>query len=296
MAQLQGLLLPHHYNQPLPSSQSESFVVPLPQNWEMKMDYSTGWPFFVDHLNRRTTWMDPRYLSYPSYSGYHYGASKAPFDPLHDSYDPWSNYPIRRATRPHTSTAERETPPTSPNNVTSSTCHSVTHSFHLPPTTASNTNLTTHDGTAIATIATKPAVTTTQPDTNVTIVTNTVAMETMESDSTVAATTDNARASLITEHDMVTTQLSQTVIETRMKEIDDISGKVMTLNDRVENLKSSKTSKEYFYLVETLTSYILKLDCVDTEGNNTIRAHRKETIVLIQDLLQKLEQNVSSFS
>ena len=34
---------------------------PLPAYWEMKMDPFTQWPFFVDHPNRRTTWLDPRY-------------------------------------------------------------------------------------------------------------------------------------------------------------------------------------------------------------------------------------------
>ena len=35
----------------------------LPANWEVKMDPISGWPFFVDHLNRRTTWHDPRFFS-----------------------------------------------------------------------------------------------------------------------------------------------------------------------------------------------------------------------------------------
>lgn len=34
---------------------------PLPMGWEIKIDPQTGWPFFVDHNNRRTTWNDPRH-------------------------------------------------------------------------------------------------------------------------------------------------------------------------------------------------------------------------------------------
>ncbi|KAG9492900.1 hypothetical protein GDO78_001059 [Eleutherodactylus coqui] len=37
-----------------------SAVDPLPPGWEMKLDPHTGWPFFVDHNNRTTTWSDPR--------------------------------------------------------------------------------------------------------------------------------------------------------------------------------------------------------------------------------------------
>ncbi|XP_029466383.1 BAG family molecular chaperone regulator 3 [Rhinatrema bivittatum] len=33
---------------------------PLPPGWEVKLDPHTGWPFFVDHNNRTTTWSDPR--------------------------------------------------------------------------------------------------------------------------------------------------------------------------------------------------------------------------------------------
>ena len=35
--------------------------VNLPPYWEMKRDPYTGWPFFVDHFNRTTTWDDPRW-------------------------------------------------------------------------------------------------------------------------------------------------------------------------------------------------------------------------------------------
>ncbi|XP_074856635.1 BAG family molecular chaperone regulator 3 [Carettochelys insculpta] len=38
---------------------------PLPPGWEVKLDPQTGWPFFVDHNNRTTTWSDPRLLAEP---------------------------------------------------------------------------------------------------------------------------------------------------------------------------------------------------------------------------------------
>ena len=45
---------------------SSDFSNRLPLHWEMKMDPITGWPFFVDHANRRTTWDDPRWHGYSS--------------------------------------------------------------------------------------------------------------------------------------------------------------------------------------------------------------------------------------
>jgi len=36
------------------------YDTPLPEGWEMLYDKTTGWPFFVDHINQTTTWQDPR--------------------------------------------------------------------------------------------------------------------------------------------------------------------------------------------------------------------------------------------
>lgn len=32
----------------------------LPPGWEMLYDRSSGWPYFVDHNTKSTTWQDPR--------------------------------------------------------------------------------------------------------------------------------------------------------------------------------------------------------------------------------------------
>ncbi|RWS06015.1 Protein kibra-like protein [Dinothrombium tinctorium] len=34
--------------------------LPLPPGWEVVTDAETGRPFYVDHINRRTQWIDPR--------------------------------------------------------------------------------------------------------------------------------------------------------------------------------------------------------------------------------------------
>ncbi|KAM6416126.1 BAG family molecular chaperone regulator 3 [Rhynochetos jubatus] len=43
-----------------PPPQMEGSAEPLPPGWEIKIDPQTGWPFFVDHNSRTTTWSDPR--------------------------------------------------------------------------------------------------------------------------------------------------------------------------------------------------------------------------------------------
>ncbi|XP_006267278.2 BAG family molecular chaperone regulator 3 [Alligator mississippiensis] len=43
-----------------PAPRMEGSAEPLPPGWEIKVDPQTGWPFFVDHNSRTTTWTDPR--------------------------------------------------------------------------------------------------------------------------------------------------------------------------------------------------------------------------------------------
>ncbi|XP_063818769.1 BAG family molecular chaperone regulator 3 isoform X2 [Pseudophryne corroboree] len=51
----------HH---PVPRSSMKTTMSgssdPLPPGWEIKLDPQTGWPFFVNHNDRTTTWSDPR--------------------------------------------------------------------------------------------------------------------------------------------------------------------------------------------------------------------------------------------
>lgn len=46
---------------PVPTMANSNDSDPLPLGWEVKIDPQTGWPFFVDHNNRTTTWNDPRH-------------------------------------------------------------------------------------------------------------------------------------------------------------------------------------------------------------------------------------------
>ncbi|KAM4896859.1 BAG family molecular chaperone regulator 3 [Sylvia borin] len=48
-----------------PPPQMDGSAEPLPPGWEIKIDPQTGWPFFVDHNSRTTTWSDPRLRAAP---------------------------------------------------------------------------------------------------------------------------------------------------------------------------------------------------------------------------------------
>ncbi|XP_026134254.1 BAG family molecular chaperone regulator 3-like [Carassius auratus] len=68
---------------------------PLPPGWEIKIDPQTGWPFFVDHNNRTTTWNDPRHDTKKVFLN---GPSIAPESPqdVHKSYIQEMRQPMLR--------------------------------------------------------------------------------------------------------------------------------------------------------------------------------------------------------
>jgi len=75
--------------------------------------------------------------------------------------------------------------------------------------------------------------------------------------------------------------------------IDQTIAEANSLHAAVEQLSGAdKTSKQYVYLEEMLTRLLLRLDGVDTSGNERIRMMRKDAIVSIQAILDQLELKV----
>lgn len=72
--------------------------------------------------------------------------------------------------------------------------------------------------------------------------------------------------------------------------IQKIQNDVLELMNRVEQFKGgSRTDKEYLYLDEMLTQNLLKLDTIDAEGKDNIKAARKEAIKCINKCISVLE-------
>ncbi|XP_002741303.1 uncharacterized protein LOC100370983 [Saccoglossus kowalevskii] len=66
---------------------------PLPEGWEMLHDTKSGWPFFIDHNTKRTTWQDPR-RSRPSSRPAN--ATGVPSAPVSSSYYTYLDNPQTR--------------------------------------------------------------------------------------------------------------------------------------------------------------------------------------------------------
>ncbi|XP_055375843.1 BAG domain-containing protein Samui-like [Condylostylus longicornis] len=68
-----------------------------------------------------------------------------------------------------------------------------------------------------------------------------------------------------------------------------IQKEIIHLMEKVEAFEGTKESKEYVYLDEMLTQNLLKLDTIDTDGKDNIKAARKEVINCINKCITALE-------
>lgn len=94
MAQYSG---PNQYQSMKTPSPVETMTTndPLPPGWEIKIDPQTGWPFFVDHNNRTTTWNDPRHDTKKIFSNGPCMTSESPQD-LHKTFSQKMRQPTLR--------------------------------------------------------------------------------------------------------------------------------------------------------------------------------------------------------
>lgn len=64
------------------------------------------------------------------------------------------------------------------------------------------------------------------------------------------------------------------------------------LRSQVEKFRGNADSSEYRYLDEMLTTFMLRLDNVDTGGKEDIRQARKSAVIEIQSCITMLESKV----
>ena len=63
---------------------------PLPPGWEIKTDPRSGWPYFIDHNNRTTTWNDPRQNTL--FQHQQPFQQSPPFQPFHQPLSPMQQH------------------------------------------------------------------------------------------------------------------------------------------------------------------------------------------------------------
>ena len=115
--------------------------------------------------------------------------------------------------------------------------------------------------------------------------------EVTSSSETETLNTNREEDNMATSDDLQT--LSEDDVKNRIALIDSIFAKTATLRNQIESFQGMTNSKEYLYISETLLSAILQLDSISTEGNETIRNHRKGVIISLQDMLGELEEKAT---
>ena len=78
---------------------------------------------------------------------------------------------------------------------------------------------------------------------------------------------------------------------TETEKIQEIVDEVKKLESEVDSFKGTAQDKQYRYLDEYLTRNLIRLDQIETNGDQEIRLARKNAITLIENVISKLENN-----
>ena len=237
----------------------------------MKIDPATGWPFFVDHGLRRTTWDDPRYgmshtsagASFQNYPGNPYPSKQGRCHEITNI--PLSHHPSIQ------STFEGKIPILANNTLTEQSMTSYPRNALRTPVEAGNVQ-----SRGMENSADRPGHSTS----SVTPVSNTVGTHGTASNSNGSRATDPQDFT-------INDSLKQTYPE--IKQIGEIMEKSIDLEKRVLSYNGTVGTKDYVFLEESLMAILLLLDKVETHGNSEIRRVRKSAVCKIQQLLATLE-------
>ena len=361
---------------------SQPVHIPLPEHWEMKMDPFTGWPFFVDHANRHTTWNDPRFgyepYSYHPFQGYglrHPSVYHDPFSrfPLHDGPSvlprrpPTARAPNNSRVKSGVPTDKRSWRQDSVEGVPAvsergtgngrtqvrvqptdderrrpaveehSTLPAVSVPQHPDPQITSNPPQATSSppqatpsapqATPSAPQATPspPQATSSPPQATPSAPQATTSSGTHASSGKAAGKEERKGSpaqlrgetpaqpkegsesthrlyprlptggvsSPVREQD--TSSVPEDELRSRLRCIEQTQAKVEAMRPKVQSFAGRKGTKEYLFIEETLMSYILELDNIETLGSQRIRAARKAVVTTVQSLMELLESRAATF-
>ena len=244
------------------------------------MDPVTGWPFFVDHGSRRTTWDDPRYCeghTSASASASFQNYPSNPYPSKQERCHEITNFLPNQQSSIHYSSSEWKTPLLAENTLTEqsgyprNTVRARVESDYIQP-------FSMESSTSVG----KPS----HSRSNVSTVPNTAGIQ-----------------GTISNNDLRTTDPQEfTISETlkqmypEVKHIEEIMQKSTELEKTVASYNGAVGTRDYIYLEESLMAILLLLDKIETRGNSEIRTVRKSAVCKIQQLLTTLENKAKGIS
>ena len=228
--------------------------LPLPPNFEMKIDPASGRPFFVDHTNRTTSWNDPRLD--PRWS-YYYNQQVAP-QPAPPSAAPYNYLPLPG---PYHHQYQQYGYPQSQVQP-----HQYNHQYYYDPAQQQQNTYAPPQQQYPQPTAPVPPAAPRPPNPG-------PPAPTLPQD-------DNTN-SIVNSNDP------------RLIKINEIGSSLGVLREEVIQFRGAKGSREFLTLEEKLTRQLLELDAIDTGGEEMIRSARKRTVDHIQELLRILDNNAN---
>ena len=286
--------------------------IPLPEHWEMKMDPLSGFPFFVDHVNRCTCWDDPRFPY--GYDRYVYPPHHGPLFPFYERWSPRQryDYPPRANVRvipPHPHS--HPSPPRSSGAHSTRTSQQPAESREVLCPKERSSDVSAHlQGQASA-----PTVAVSEPASSRTD----CAKPHVVQDARQAAKEQKAEEQSIQSEKKLSSNkavqeeastglypmlmmeeadsessISKEELQSRLRTIEQVRAKVETMRSKVESFVGRRDTKEYVYIEESLMSYLLELDKIETLGVQRIRSARKAVVTIVQSLMQQLESRASA--
>lgn len=283
--------------------------IPLPQYWEMKMDPFTGWPFFVDHHNRRTTWDDPRYVSPWLPDSYRWVpdlpyAMDNPYTPAYPSMpsytrsraSPHSNFFTSPAPGRHSGTTTQHLQPHPPHGR-----RHVSHDQPLPrqqPSSTSQTDATHKDsvGGEVRKRATQKERGEEEDEGTLshTYLYPVLDQGKEEEEEVKEEVNEKKEAGAGGSNGSERMSVPDEDIKAQLAKITDIQHRVEDMREQVTTFEGRKGSKSYVYTEEALMAHLLALDSTQTYGLPELRAARRSVVLMIQELLQLLESRAHS--
>ena len=248
------------------------------------MDPVSGWPFFVDHPNRRTTWHDPRFsytcrpwaLPDPDPSNY--------FSPFPVSPANWWSAPTSDFFRPPSQRSKKE--PRRRSLVTKSS------ETKQPPKLSTNVSPDPHSGVTVQ----YPKLQDLSPK-------ELTPEKTEASEESKPEPTENSeqedqveleQEDQETKSEVEENRVPQSEVDAQLTKIKNIAAQVEALRNDVGAFSGEAGSKRYIFLEESLMNQLLALDSTETFGLSQIRSSRKKVTTDIQNLLAQLESQAVS--
>ena len=290
------------------------------------MDPCTGWPFFIDHGTRRTTWDDPRYSGhYDTRPGLTLGQgfndssypggvlTSATYPEIYNNPLNWHNKHFdlddniyAGQSRPRSTTSRQILQQENILNSTKFAMEKESPSTLIPSLQMDMHTTSKQQLGRLNNVVINPEVTVMGRNDGAfheykvaqgrSVVKN-LTMDSVVNQPEIVSGVTAALPATNAEKLSQPIVFSDAAIKSSPEifKINEIAQKSVDLEQKLASFEGTRGSKEYILIEESLMSLLLLLDKVETNGDADIRKARKSTVCRIQQLLSNLEEKAKKY-